>query len=212
MSREIELKVPLTEEQFNRIEKIITKKENLPAISVRGLNHILKSDEYFSRYHTHEERIKNKELRVIRIRSEKTIPMEPSGIDMYGDESDEGGKSFFCIKRKTIENGVEFNTEKETFVEDAEVLRTFFEAADYIRWFEKRKDSLSVICTHSENPGFEAHLELEKVNGLPYIEIEYTGESFSADEVRVNLEKILTTLGVDPKKRDSRSWPEILGN
>ena len=195
MSREIELKVPLTCEQFDRIEKILTQKEQLPSINIRGLSHILKSDEYFSRYHTHEERIKNNELRVIRLRTEN---------------DGKGEKSFFCIKRKTIENGVEFNSEKETFVEDADVLRDFFEASGFIRWFEKKKDALSVYATIAENSDFEAHLELEKVNSLPYIEIEYTEEDLPADQVRAGLEKILLALGVDPKKRDSRSWAEIL--
>lgn len=195
MSREIELKVPLTLEQFDRIQKILTQKEQLPSINIRGLSHILKSDEYFSRYHTHEERIKNKELRVIRLRTEN---------------DGKGEKSFFCIKQKTIENGVEFNSEKETFVEDADVLRAFFEASGFIRWFEKKKDAISVYVTLSEKPDFEAHLELEKVNSLPYIEIEYTEEDLPADQVRAGLEKILLALGVDPKKRDSRSWAEIL--
>lgn len=200
MSREIELKVPLTLEQFDRIQKILTQKEQLPSINIRGLSHILKSDEYFSRYHTHEERIKNKELRVIRLRTEN-------------DGKDE--KSFFCIKQKTIENGVEFNSEKETFVEDADVLRAFFEASGFIKWFEKKKDALSVYAALSETgllkkSDFEAHLELEKVNSLPYIEIEYTKEDLPADQVRAGLEQILLALGVDPKKRDSRSWAEIL--
>ncbi|MDY6397038.1 MAG: hypothetical protein SPL22_04845 [Treponema sp.] len=195
MSREIELKVPLTLEQFERIQKILTQKEQFSSINIRGLSHILKSDEYFSRYHTHEERIKNKELRVIRLRTEN---------------DGKGEKSFFCIKRKTIENGVEFNSEKETFVEDADVLRDFFEASGFIKWFEKKKDALSVYATVSENSDFEAHLELEKVNSLPYIEIEYTKEDLPADQVRAGLEKILLALGVDPKKRDSRSWAEIL--
>ncbi len=195
MSREIELKVPLTCEQFDRIEKILTKKDQLSSINIRGLSHILKSDEYFSRYHTHEERIKNKELRVIRLRTEN---------------DGKGEKSFFCIKQKTIENGVEFNSEKETFVEDADVLRAFFEASGFIKWFEKKKDAISVYATLSEKPDFEAHLELEKVNSLPYIEIEYTKEDLPADQVRAGLEKILLALGVDPKKRDSRSWAEIL--
>jgi len=159
------------------------------------LSHILKSDEYFSRYHTHEERIKNKELRVIRLRTEN---------------DGRGEKSFFCIKRKTIENGVEFNSEKETFVEDADVLRAFFEASGFIKWFEKKKDAISVYVLLSEKTEFEAHLELEKVNSLPYIEIEYTKEDFPADQVRAGLEQILLALGVDPKKRDSRSWAEIL--
>jgi adenylate cyclase class IV len=195
MSREIELKVPLTCEQFDRIEKILTQKEQLSSIDIRGLSHILKSDEYFSRYHTHEERIKNNELRVIRLRTEN---------DGTGD------KSFFCIKRKTIENGIEFNSEKETFVEDADVLRAFFEASGFIKWFEKKKDAISVYVTLSEKPDFEAHLELEKVNSLPYVEIEYTKEDLPADQVRAGLEQILLALGVDPKKRDSRSWAEIL--
>lgn len=195
MSREIELKVPLTCEQFGRIEKILTKKDQLPSINIRGLSHILKSDEYFSRYHTHEERIKNNELRVIRLRTEN---------------DGTGEKSFFCIKRKSIENGMEFNSEKETFVEDADVLRAFFEASGFIKWFEKKKDAISVYATLSEKPDFEAHLELEKVNSLPYIEIEYTKEDLPADQVRAGLEKILLALGVDPKKRDSRSWAEIL--
>lgn len=195
MSREIELKVPLSVEQFDRIKKILIQKEQLPSINIRGLSHILKSDEYFSRYHTHEERIKNKELRVIRLRTEN---------------DGKGEKSFFCIKQKTIENGVEFNSEKETFVEDADVLRAFFEASGFIKWFEKKKDALSVYATVSENSDFEAHLELEKVNSLPYIEIEYTKEDLPADQVRAGLEQILLALGVDPKKRDSRSWAEIL--
>ncbi|MBR0495984.1 MAG: hypothetical protein IJJ71_07415 [Treponema sp.] len=195
MSREIELKVPLTCEQFDRIEKILTKKEQLSSIKIRGLSHILKSDEYFSRYHTHEERIKNNELRVIRLRTEN---------------DGNGEKAFFCIKRKSIENGVEFNSEKETFVEDSDVLRAFFEASGFIKWFEKKKDAISVYATLSEKPDFEAHLELEKVNSLPYIEIEYTKEDLPADQVRASLEQILLALGVDPKKRDSRSWADIL--
>ena len=195
MSREIELKVPLTLAQFERIEKILTQKEQLSSINIRGLSHIIKADEYFSRYQTHEERIKNNELRVIRLRTEN---------------DGTGEKAFFCIKRKTIENGIEFNSEKETFVEDADVLRSFFEASGFIRWFEKKKDALSVFCALSETPGFEAHLELEKVNSLPYIEIEYTKDDLPADEVRYGLEKILLTLGVDPKNRDSRSWAEIV--
>ncbi|MBR0100352.1 MAG: hypothetical protein IJP90_11655 [Treponema sp.] len=195
MSREIELKVPLTCEQFDRIQKILTQKEQFSSINIRGLSHILKSDEYFSRYHTHEERIKNNELRVIRLRTENDVT---------------GEKAFFCIKQKTIENGVEFNSEKETFVEDADVLRAFFEASGFIKWFEKKKDALSVYATLAENSNFEAHLELEKVNSLPYIEIEYTKEDLPADQVRAGLEQILLAIGVDPKKRDSRSWAEIL--
>ena len=200
MSREIELKVPLTDGQFDRIERILRGNETLPSLKTHSLAHILKSDEYFSLYRTHEERLKNKELRVIRIRTERSP-------EKFADAQ----KSYFCIKRKTLQNGVEFNAEQETFVENPEVLRSFFEATGYIKWFEKKKDALGVICALI-GTDFEAHLELEKVNGLPYIEIEYTKEDLPADEVRLNLEKILIELGLDPKLRDSRSWAEILGN
>ncbi len=208
MSREIELKVPLTDGQFDRIEKILIGAEKLPSFNFHSLEHILKTDEYFSRYHTREERLQNKELRVIRIRSEKALPIESAEPAQNVEDPE---KSFFCIKRKSIENGVEFNSEKETFVEDAEVLRAFFEASDFIKWFEKKKDALSVQCS-LEGSDFEAHLEVEKVNGLPYAEIEYTKNDLAPDAVRENLEKILLALDIDPKKRDSRSWPEILGN
>ena len=215
MSREIELKVPLTEGQFSKIEEIFLGNERISSpgvLSIHGASRIFKSDEYFSLYKTHEERIKNKELRVIRIRTEKKTPLEPSGIDIYGDESENHEKSYFCIKRKSLENGVEFNSEYETFIESPEVLREFFSATGYTKWFEKTKDALSVFCTISENPEFTAHAELEKVNGLSYIEIEYTKDNLVPEKVRKNLEKILIALGVDPKKRDSRSWAEILEN
>ena len=114
-----------------------------------------------------------------------------------------------ALAENAFENGVEFNSEKETFLEDADVLRSFFEASGFIKWFEKKKDAIGVLCS-LDSSGFEAHLELEKVNSLLYIEIEYTKEDLPADEVRSNLEKILHVLGVDPKKRDSRSWAEII--
>ena len=207
MSREIELKIPLTNEEYSRIKSFLLEPSKIQGLSVANAEKILKSDEYFSLYKTHEERLKNKELRVIRIRSEKKQPLLPSGIDMYGEEVE---KAYFCIKQKSIENGIEYNREHETFIENPAVLRAFFAAAGYIKWFEKKKDSISVTCTHSDNPSFEAHLELEKVNSLPYVEIEYTGDDFTADEVRQKLEKILLALKLDPKKRDSRSWAEIL--
>jgi len=109
---------------------------------------------------------------------------------------------------------VEFNSEHETKVENPEVLRAFFEASGYIKWFEKKKDSYSVYCLLKEggNLEFEAHLELLKVNGLPYIEIEYTKETPEADKVRLLLEKILLVLEIDPEKRDKRSWAEIINS
>lgn len=214
MSREIELKVALSNQQYSEIKEIISGKSEFPDLKFHSLSHILKSDEYFSKYRTREERLKNNELRVIRIRSEKTIPLKPSGVDIFGDESEGGEKSYFCIKRKSVENGLEYNSESETFIENPAVLRSFFEASGFIKWFSKTKDSYSVFTSFSsgEFRDYEAHLELEKVNGLPYIEIEYTKENLPAEKVRLMLEKILESLGIDPEKRDGRSWIEIVGD
>ena len=211
MSREIELKVPLSEDQYEKTTRIISGKIPFSPLAFHSQEKILKSDEYYSLYKTHEERIKNNEFKVIRIRTEKFSVLKPSGIDMYGDESGLSEKSFFCIKRKTLENGVEFNSEHETFIENPDVLRKFLTETGYIKWFEKKKNTLSVRCVLKTKPDFEAHLEIEKVNGLPYAEIEYTGEETSVEEVRPLLKEILLALEIDPKKRDSRSWAEILG-
>ena len=214
MAREIELKVPLSEQQFSHLKEIIQASQDFKNLSFHSLSHIIKSDEYFSRYKTHEERKKNNELKVIRIRSEKKLAIKPSGIDIFGDESENNETSYFCIKQKTLENGVEFNSEHETKVENPEVLRAFFKASGYIKWFEKKKDSYSVYCLLKEGRKleFEAHLELLKVNGLSYIEIEYTKETPEADKVRLLLEKILLALEIDPEKRDKRSWAEIINS
>ena len=212
MSREIELKVQLSEEHYTSIENIILgKSQGVTQIRFHTRARVIKSDEYFSLYRTHEERIAHKELKVIRIRTERTHSLEPSGIDMYGDDSDTGGKSYFCIKHKTLENGMEFNSEHETFVENPDVLRTFFAATGYTKWFEKQKNALSCFCSLAGSD-FEAHLEVERVNGLPYAEIEYTRDDVPPETVRPQLCQILRALGVDETKRDHRSWAEILEN
>ena len=83
----------------------------------------------------------------------------------------------------------------------------------YHQFFEKRKDAFSVYCESEVLEGCEFHLELEKVNELKYIEVEVTDEKetmLSADSVRIGLEKFVELFGLDSKKRDSRSWMEIL--
>ena len=105
MGREIEIKIPLTDEQYDKIFSVITGTENLTGVKVFGQpEHLIKSDIYFSRYNTREESKAAGEPQVIRIRSEVAA----------GNKTNE--RSFFCIKRKTIENGIEFNREDETFV------------------------------------------------------------------------------------------------
>ena len=212
MGREIEIKIPLTEAQYNKIYSVISGNEKLDGIEVDSseLEHIVKNDTYFSRYNSREESKAAGEPQVIRIRSEKLLSAE---ADAMSDECPNGQikkQAFFCIKRKSIENGIELNREDETYVENPEVVRDLLLLSGYHQFFEKNKDSFGVYCRSRLLEGSAFHLELEKVNALKYLEVEVTDEANSADAVRAALEKFVKLFGLDAAKRDSRSWMEIL--
>ena len=200
MGREIEIKIPLTDAEYDKIFSVISGEQTLAGLEVAidGQEHLLKSDTYFSRYASREESKVAGEPQVIRIRSEAAA----------GDITNE--RSYFCIKRKTIENGIEVNREDETFVEKPEVIRDLLEFSGYHQFFEKNKDAYGVHCRSVVLPGCDFHLELEMVNGLKYIEVEVTDGSDSADDVRLALEKFMELFGLDTSKRDKRSWMEII--
>ena len=200
MGREIEIKIPLTDAEYEKIFKVISGDMKLDGLDVdsNGLEHLLKTDTYFSRYASREESKAAGEPQVIRIRSEKPA------------EATAGEHSFFCIKRKTIENGIELNREDETFVEKPEVVRDLLLFSGYHQFFEKNKDAYGVHCQSVVLPGCDFHLELERVNGLKYVEVEVTDGSDKADDVRLALEKFMEQFGLDTSKRDKRSWMEII--
>ena len=200
MGREIEIKIPLTDAEYEKIFKVISGQQTLTGVEVAadGLEHLLKTDQYFSRYATRQEGKEAGEPQVIRIRSESSA----------GDRTNE--RSFFCIKRKTIENGIELNREDETFVENVDVIRDLLLFSGYHQFFEKNKDSYGVHCQSVVLPGCDFHLELEVVNGLKYIEVEVTDGTDKADDVRVALEKFMELFGLDTSKRDKRSWMKII--
>ena len=200
MGREIEIKIPLTDAEYEKIFKVISGDAKLDGldVAVDGLEHLLKTDTYFSRYDSREESKAAGEPQVIRIRSESPA----------GDKTNE--RSFFCIKRKTIENGIELNREDETFVENADVIRDLLLFSGYHQFFEKNKDAYGVHCQSVVLPGCDFHLELEMVNGLKYIEVEVTDGADNADDVRAALEKFMELFGLDTSKRDKRSWMEII--
>lgn len=202
---EIELKIPLSESDFFRIKDLINNVEKSETLEFSLYEKILKSDEYFSRWKTRGERKKSGEFEVIRIRTE---------------ESGGKTKSYFTTKRKSLVNGFEVNDEKESFVEKPEVLRSFLLESGFEIWFTKVKDALSVFCS-LKSGGERHHLELEKVNGLFYLEIENvsSGNGEKIEDGKENLqktfsalEKIVLALGLDVKNSDSRSWVEILKN
>lgn len=215
MGREIEIKIPLTEAEYKKIYSVISGDEKIAGLTIckHGdvpcpLEHVLKTDSYFSRYDTREESKAAGEPQVIRIRCEK---YERIGTKEAAAKT--APKAFFCIKRKTVENGIELNREDETFIEKPEVVRDLLIFSGYHQFFEKKKDSYGVYCQSVVLPECEFHLELEKVNGLRYIEVEVTDEGESglaAEDVRLALEKFIELFGLDSSKRDSRSWMEIL--
>lgn len=200
MGREIEMKIPLDEKEFDFIYdflrgKTFVKKLALIVLDSDEKKFFTKKDEYYSKYETENLRRKNDEPSVIRIRTE-----------IVGDSE----KSYFTIKRKSLEDGVEINKEDETFIENAQVLRDFFEISGYFRWFCKEKKVCGATCRFENLPEAKFHLELEIVNNLKYVEIEATDANFSEDEIKSALNEFVKSLNLDPKNKDSRSWAEII--
>ncbi len=199
MGREIELKIPLDSAEYDELLCTIQGNKKLSGVSFGSVEHFLKSDTYFSKFATEEERREavklGKEPKVIRIRSE---------------ESEGQKKSYFCIKYKSIQNGVEFNSENETLVQDEAPLRLFMEVAGYKKYFEKNKDSFAVYCKSEVDSEVEFHLELVMVNGHKYVEIEVTQSELEPDRIGHALEAFVRQFGLDPAKKDSRSWMEII--
>lgn len=233
MSQEIELKVPVTQEQFNAIyQKIYVQKKHENIIILESsTDKISKSDEYFTRYNSREEMIKYNEPQVIRIRTEI----------INGEK-----QSYFTIKRKTLENGIEVNKEDETFLENDKALRILFEEAGYKRWFYKEKTSYSSYCVLTgEEKKFDGasnssdvaghtrfHLELVEVNKMLYVEVEVVSEDDTAEtenklcgkgsadlcgqkklpesNLKAELEKFVVALGLNPADKDPRSWYDII--
>lgn len=198
MGREIEIKIPITKKEFDFLRDVFYfERKTLSDVEVlkNSPKQILKQDEYWSRYKTREERIQNGEAQVIRIRTEK----------INDDE-----KSYFTIKHKTYENGIELNKEDETFIENPDVLREFFLESDYQKWFEKTKLSFSSLCRSSLFGEIIFHVEIENVNDLLYAEIEVTQEIGDAQNIKNALNEFSKQIGLSPEKKDSRSWVEIL--
>ena len=202
MGREIEIKIPLTSKEFDRLYDFLCLKISIEGIQILGnmknpceRRFFLKKDEYYSKYKKEIERKENNEPQVIRIRSQ----------DFENER-----RSYFTIKRKVVEDGIEVNKEDETFIEDTNVLRDFFALAGYSKWFSKEKKACGVYCKFSSFEGVTFHLELEIVNELKYVEIEVTDTEESAKDIKTGLTEFVKALNLDPLKKDSRSWVEII--
>lgn len=196
MGREIELKIPLTKQQYDDIFCVINGEKTFDGVKVLSTPVFIKKwDEYYSRYKDREERKVHGEPQVIRIR---------------GEEKDGKVESYFTIKRKSKENGIEFNEENETYIENADVLRDLFGVASYVKYFEKCKEAWGCNCALTSRDDVVFHFELEKVNQYFYVEIEYTKEDMDPTIVGQLLETLVRKLGLNPEDKDSRSWMKIL--
>ena len=84
MGKEIEMKVPVSENEFQRLLDFASKTKS-------GVEHYLKKDEYYSRYDSDEERKTKGEPKVIRIRTEKSDEEEkhffPHRNQLYSSRS-----------------------------------------------------------------------------------------------------------------------------
>ena len=203
MAREIEMKIPLTEEQYDYIYDVIFGSKSIQGLTFEKPVNIIKNDEYYSKYEIFAERMskvrEGVEPQVIRIR---TV--------LKSKEDKEKKEAFFTIKRKTVENGIELNKEDETYIEKPEVLRQLFNLAGYTMWFEKQKDAFSVYCTAPLLDGTPFHVELEIVNGFKYIEVEVLDEKIPAEVVKAAIGDFMKLFGLNPDDKDGRSWKEIV--
>ena len=181
-NKEIELKIPLSDGEYDDLKKRYFS----------GTEKVLKKDEYFSRYDTLEERIKNNEPKVIRIRTE-------------------GEEVYFTIKRKSIKNGIEVNEEKESLITNPEVLYDFLSLSGYHRWFNKEKEAYGYFYKSESYSKLSFHMELVTVNGMKYLEVEVTDTlDYTEAEVTKALEDVIKDVGLDPSKKDERSWYELI--
>lgn len=223
MGREIEMKVPVTNGQFKELYKVFTAQKENNLICVTEKKFVYKTDEYFSKYDSEEERAVNHEPKVIRIRAEKndsSFEEKLSGTNLMPEDFENyyvslknslvKENAFFTIKYKSIENGIEYNREEETFVQDAEVLREFFKAEKFFKYFSKEKKAFGFICHLTECPEIVFNAELENVNGFTYLEVENTEGVAEPSDVKAMLEGLFVALNLNPLNKDSRSWMKIL--
>ena len=207
MGREIELKIPLSQNEYDFIKNVIYSETKIPDISFMSKPvFLVKEDEYYSRFNSYEERLQNNEAQCIRIRSEAIY--SNSLLSDIGECTEE--KSYFTIKRKSYKDNMEVNREDETFVENTDVLRKLFSEAKYKCWFKKEKRAHSVYGKADSYPDILIHCELVKVNNLLYIEVEVTDENILPERIQAALDAFVTLLKLDPQKKDVRSWKQII--
>ena len=143
-----------------------------------------KSDQYFSRYDE---------------------PDDPA-FRFRIEQSEDGEKNHVTAKIKTIEEGVEVNTEVEFSVSDPKAFSAFSAMLDYTLTIEKTKNG------YAWTPAPATTIELTEVGSLGYfLEIEELVESWDAiKDARARILDILTSLGFSEKDIEPRFYIDML--
>lgn len=220
---EIETKVPI-EKPTEDLEKIFDY--NLCSIGYGKAQLVLKSDKYyFSQFceskkflRIRSERIQHRfELRISEFINECLKKSLPPSMNVDTVET------FLTSKDKTVNShGYEENVEAETELGNVDLydLERTFEIFGLFKKFEKNK--LSIVFQLLDEPfrvEFVYAFGNDWTKGKWYCEIEttdylqerYGTKDWGIDEYEARISAIFAHIGLDIKKRDNRSWIEILG-
>jgi adenylate cyclase class 2 len=188
MAMEVELKAHVSDPQA-----VIAALERLDRISPATSEY--KEDLYFSEGTGKEP--------LFRLRIEQTGP----------DFDSMSGSVILTYKDKSIEDGIEVNSEKEVIlpVEQAANAETFFLALGYVPYIRKTKRGYSF---HLELEGFSPrlHIELVSVEGLGwFLEMEFlTDRTEDVPVARGHLREVLSWVGIEESAIEPRYYMHML--
>lgn len=119
---------------------------------------------------------------------------------------------YLTNKDKNIVNGNENNYENEQEIDRItyDTIAESFKMLGHPPFFSKQKMAITLSIP---NLLYDYHFELVSVNGLIYLECEFVGNTDldkNGEEPIQHMEKICTTLGLDYKNKDPRSWAKII--
>ena len=194
MAKEFEAKVLLTADEFIQF---MTKNHPL-------LYSSSKEDEYWSKYSSTEEAIKNEES-LTRLRKS------------------EGNCWYLTLKNKKNQNGFEDNVELETKFSDKKALEKLLTEAGYHPYFSKYKCSWLMHDKIALPDSIKTNIELEIVENSKNkedpnykcfyaIEVECVIDDpdFSEDYLSVLIKSIFKNYGKTEEDFETRSWFELL--
>lgn len=147
---------------------------------------------------------------------EKILEVEPKIIDkedIYYRINDfffrirKEGASYTCnFKEKSIQEGLEFNFEKETILCDISFWNLFLKKVKAEIIYKKTKKGFSYF----KSPFLLELVEIEPI-GL-FAEIEYQGKKKSLTNIKKEFDIFIHTLGISPFSLEEKSYKDLLLN